>query len=332
MKYCIICGSNNVKEIYNNFPGYVENKFYEIFSCKDCDSHFINPQKIDNKLYDIIYSKKNVLGYNRYYNYAKIIKDERNPLKYLSSQESTYYPIYKYLRNKSKLKVLEIGCGYGYLTFALKKAGFDVVGIDLSHDAIDFAIANYGNYFYCCPIEDYINSTNEKYDLIVATELIEHLPYTKVFFEQAKKILKKEGGILLTTPNKDYFKKNAVWNTDLPPIHVSWLGKKSFLEIAKQNGFKIEFVSFADYYPKHENRLFKYLWLSIQRKPEHFITENGEWLIKDKSNHIKLTGIMLKWIMVQFSPIRFLSNLLINLFFKEDNVLGVLLERTQNND
>ncbi|NWF88282.1 MAG: class I SAM-dependent methyltransferase, partial [Ignavibacteriaceae bacterium] len=142
MNNCIVCGSNLIVKIHDHFPGYIKGKDYEVFSCKNCDSHFIDPQKIDNALYSIIYSNGNILGYDRYLKYASEILNQSDALKYLTSKESTYYPVFKFLRNKRNLKILELGCGYGYLTYAIRREGHDCFGIDLSQQAIDFALSN----------------------------------------------------------------------------------------------------------------------------------------------------------------------------------------------
>lgn len=330
MKHCIICGSADIEKIHDHYQGYIEEKFYEIFSCNNCKSNFIDPGKIDIKLYSIIYSNNDILGYDRYLKYANEILGENNPLKYLSSQESTYFPIYNFLKNKKGLKILELGCSYGYMTYAMNKAGNDCYGIDISEKAIDFAKLNYGDYYETVSIEEFVKTCNKKYDLIVATEVIEHLIDISKFLEQIKKILSPQGTILLTTPNKDFTKKNFVWLTDLPPVHVTWLGKKSFSTIGELRNFDVEFMNFRDYFPPNENKIIKYLRFQKEIVPQPVFSKDGKVLVTTNNFRYPFIRNIIKWFVHKFPPVRVFSNWLFNLFNEDDNTLAVILKPNLN--
>jgi transcriptional regulator NrdR family protein len=49
---CPICKNKNTKLIYHQYPGYIENLKYDIRHCEQCDTSFVFPNKIDDKLYD----------------------------------------------------------------------------------------------------------------------------------------------------------------------------------------------------------------------------------------------------------------------------------------
>lgn len=136
---CIICNNKNTKLIFSKFPGYIENTYYKIYQCDSCNSQFINTNNINLNIYDKIYSNINFPGYDRYLEFAKKIKLKKDPLHYLASQEEIYFACEFFLKNKPKQKILEIGCGYGYLTYALNKEGHNTTGIDISKKAIQFA-------------------------------------------------------------------------------------------------------------------------------------------------------------------------------------------------
>lgn len=331
MKNCIICNSQNIKKINDHYQGYIEGDFYEIFACNNCFSHFINPSKIDSNLYSIIYNEENLLGYDRYFKYANEIISQSNPLKYLADQESTYYPVYKYLRGKRNLKILELGCGYGYLTYAMHKESHNSYGIDLSQKSISFAKAKYGKYFENISIENFIQSCSEKFDLIVATEVIEHLFDIPQFFESLKKIIAPEGSILLTTPNKDFVPRKFDWLTDLPPVHITWLGKRSFLVLGDQKKFEIEFISFDDYYSPKENKFIKYLRFQKDIIPSPSFDINRKLLKTANQLDDKTLRKITKWFVHRFSPVRIFSNVVFNLINKEDNTLAVVLKPKKTN-
>src|SRR3989344_1791927 len=74
-------------------------------------------------------------------------------------------------------KVLDIACGSGYGSdFLLKKGAASVTGVDVSAQAVDHAQQNYKSEhlsFVVFDAEKYLSE--EKYDIIVSFETIEHV-------------------------------------------------------------------------------------------------------------------------------------------------------------
>ncbi len=320
---CIICKNENVRVIYSSFPGYVENSFYDIYKCESCRTHFILTQDNLSSLYEKIYALNSVPGYDRYFKYAQTIKKISDPLKYLAYQESTYFPVYEYLKNKKKLKILEVGCGLGYLTYALNKKGMDIIGIDISGEAIEYASANFGDFFKKSDIESFGFNDN-KFDVVIATELIEHLKDPFDFIKKCQKHLTESGVILLTTPNKDYYPANHIWNTDRPPVHISWLTHKAFNYIAQKCSMKVNYSNFRGYNPSYENRLFKFIRTRKDNPGVTNLTVEGIPKAQEKSSALHRFLLM---VVHKFFLIRFPSNLIYNLFLGEEKTLGVILQK-----
>ena len=323
---CPICKSKKIIKIHSKFTGYIMGKDYDIFNCVKCNTQFISIQNLDTKIYDIIYAQKNTLGYyGRYYKYAQEVKNYKNPLKFLSKKESGYYLVYQLLKkNRKKLKILEVGCGYGYLTYSLNHIGHHTIGIDISKNAIQYAKSSFGNYFYLASPDNF--NTNEKFDLIIATELIEHLLSPMKFISFCINLLNDGGKIVLTTPNRDYLSKKAIWVTDLPPVHVVWLSKKSFKFIAKQNNLNCDFVSFSKYIANEENNLLDYMLSRSNKIPNPVLNKNGKPFPKRVSTFDSVLKNIVKKL-IYFTPIKYVSHFCANLISSEDNVLGVILTK-----
>jgi 2-polyprenyl-3-methyl-5-hydroxy-6-metoxy-1,4-benzoquinol methylase len=100
--------------------------------------------------------------------------------------------------------VLDAGCGYGYGVDVLANRAKYVVGIDISSKAIrsarnrydtpntDFAIANCTNLPF----------KRGSFDVVVSFEVIEHLARQQAFLTEMKRVLKWDGRLTLSTPNK----------------------------------------------------------------------------------------------------------------------------------
>ncbi len=95
-------------------------------------------------------------------------------------------------------KILEIGCGTGYLLYELKKLGADVQGIEPgAHGAR-------GREKYKIPIDiDFFDPVKitEKYDLVIFYCVLEHMINAEEFLKNVKSILKSDGKIFLAVPD-----------------------------------------------------------------------------------------------------------------------------------
>lgn len=321
---CKVCGSTNTIIKNEKYPGYVEKTFYIIYGCQNCSTNFVIDESTDKSIYEKIYSSSlEIEGYDKYYSQSEKIKSYASPLKYLALESSVYYSVYNFVKQQPKCTVLEVGCGYGYLTYALAKEGFDVSGIDISENAIESAKENFGNYYSTESLTELANR-NAKYDLIISTEVIEHVDEPDVFFRACISLLKPNGKIFLTTPNKDFCKPEAIWYTDLPPIHKFWFGKKSFKVLAEKYEMNFQTASFSGYFPKNDNRLVRFLRFQNEIIQEHVVDVNfkpfpGRKKIEERG----LRGII-KYFMLRFALTRFVSNLVYNMTIEKDATMAAV--------
>ena len=282
MTSCLICKSQSIKKL-DLIEGYKKNSFFDIFSCGNCGVHFASPLKIDNHIYDAIYKNvERVPGYSRYYKLSKSILKEENPIDFISKSEDCYYAVIKYLKkevkNRKDVKIIEIGCGQGYLTYALKSAGFNITGIDISQEAINIAKKKYGDNYYCGNLESFIKKTKEKPAYIVCTELIEHLEQPLNFVKNILDLMGKDGKLIITTPNK-IDRNKSIWDTDLPPVHLWWFTRKSMVKMAEQINCKINFFNFTKFFKKNLTLKDHFLNFSASKLRTPTFNENYE-LIK----------------------------------------------------
>jgi 2-polyprenyl-3-methyl-5-hydroxy-6-metoxy-1,4-benzoquinol methylase len=252
---CGLCGADAELK-YRNYPGYQEPDTFDIFHCSNCNTAFPFPvgENVDN-VYDLIYENKSkIKGYNRYFRYSKEVKLQKNPFRYLAFQESAYYGVWKTLNNipnPSAVKVLEVGSGLGYLTYSLKKAGFDAFGIDISNKVITQATIEFGENYKCLDILNTNKNSLESYDFIVLTEVIEHIPKPVDFIRTLLSLLSKNGKLIVTTPNKGIYGPGTIWASDIPPVHLWWLSEKSMKVISDITQSKVTFLTFEDFYKEN---------------------------------------------------------------------------------
>ena len=100
---------------------------------------------------------------------------------------------------------LDVGCWKGGLGMALIKQKQCIVdGIDVQSDVLKIAKKNgYRNtYKINLNNDDYsLKGINNKYDIIICADILEHLIDPEFFLVQLKSKLKKEGKVVISLPN-----------------------------------------------------------------------------------------------------------------------------------
>jgi SAM-dependent methyltransferase len=169
---------------------------------------------------------------------------------------------------KNETSIIEAGSGLGYLTYALNTEGYKALGIDISQDAVEKAIKKFGSNYICANIYEYAEKHQNKYDIVVLTEVIEHIEEPIKFLRSLCLMLKQGGRIILSTPNKTIYPANVFWATDLPPVHLWWFSETSMRYIGKTLGMNTVFTDFTDYYKNRKSPPFISLkWNKNNLKP-----------------------------------------------------------------
>jgi 2-polyprenyl-3-methyl-5-hydroxy-6-metoxy-1,4-benzoquinol methylase len=107
----------------------------------------------------------------------------------------------------SSAKVLDIGCGGGLFLSLLKKAGAEVIGIELSDSRAQYAKTKHGLEINKYPIESdfWQKGYTNYFDVITLWDVIEHVNYPFEALQSAANVLKKGGFLLIDTPCRDSF-------------------------------------------------------------------------------------------------------------------------------
>lgn len=152
------------------------------------------------------------------------------------------------LPEPSKIKILDFGCGRGWLSYHLSKYG-KVTGIDLSDESINQAKKEFPNIeFYCLDahrIDEELGNLG-MFDIVVSSEVIEHVLDQVKYVLNIERLLKEKSGFLiLTTPNgrfkKNYFYgERAKWGQ---PLEL-WLNEAKLRGLLKPYFKKIQIRSF----------------------------------------------------------------------------------------
>ena len=146
------------------------------------------------------------------------------------------------------LKILDVGCGNGYLVNYLTGMGHHAIGVDIAEDGIKVAREAYPN------LKFELRSAYESLDglpdmpaeVVIASELIEHLYFPQQFLKNMHSSLCPGGYLILTTPYHGYLKNLTIslfnkWDVHHHPEreggHIKFFSERSLGQILTGNGF-----------------------------------------------------------------------------------------------
>lgn len=244
---CILCHSKKKKN-------FLEWKNYNLLSCLNCSA---------------VYPNINFKKFKSEYFHANLIKRKINKQEMIKTfnyrLNNFAYDRIKYIRENIKIKskdiVFDYGCGFGAFLYALKKKKVLSKGIDFDIDSVNFCKSkklNVSNSLFK-------NEKNNSLKLITLFDVIEHLSDPVNFLKIANNKLKKDGYILMFTPNIHSISGKlmgsdhnmfAVFN------HLCFYNYNSLNYLVRKTGFKIVKIDYfgldiKDYLQMTESKIKK---------------------------------------------------------------------------
>lgn len=228
VKSCLICKNKKLK------LSFVKNG-YCFFECRKCKFIFVNPRPSEKTLARL-YTKDFFLGdYNDNY---------KNSKKFLEGTASFYERSKKTLENIEKYistgNLIDIGCGMGFLLKTAVKSGWKAKGVEVSIFAVKKCRAD-GLDVDIGTIEN-ANLGVEKYNVVTAQDVLEHVYNPKHFVVRAMNLLKKDGLLIVEVPNNDSVtakREGVEWSQYIPPIHLNFFNSENLRLLLENNGFTV---------------------------------------------------------------------------------------------
>jgi methionine biosynthesis protein MetW len=162
--------------------------------------------------------------------------DDMDILMHYSRYKKIIQLIQQIRVQKKNIKVLDLGCGPGHLGKMILEEGFDVWGADISDNSIQLAKEK-GLKVIKASFEDRLPFQDQEFDIVVSSEVIEHIYDTESFIQEINRIMKKNASLIITTPNVASFGRRI----------FLLLGKNPILEYQLSGGAgHIRYFTFKD--------------------------------------------------------------------------------------
>ncbi len=238
MSKCVLCGSNK-NSIYYSFIN------YKLISCSNCDLKFVWNSKDVPDLVDL-----NIQKYNNN-DWCNIYFSKKEEIKKRADKYITILKKYQKYGN-----VLDVGCSYGFILEVFLKSGYNAEGIDISYQVVKYLTkknipvikGNFTSYKF-----------RKKYNCILFLDSIEHFENPLQIINRAKKILEKDGMIIIQTPNINSIMSllcGKKWFWLLTPEHRCLFSTNSLMYlINKSNLSVVHYETWDDSYEFANNLL-----------------------------------------------------------------------------
>ena len=228
---CIICGKKKFEIIWNNKLRSSANKFTKvkkkILQCIYCDIAFL--EKRTKILENSAITRKIFNKNNSIHEFVKF----HSPREF-----KKFHFIKKYLDFGNK-SILESNCGAGLIISALKKKAKFTAGVD---NVIYKKFLTGNNHLFFKNIDEIIKN-KVKFDIVFSLSELEHKYNPILFLKKIKKILKKNGCVVLRIPNfKNIYAQllnESFYKYDYRTSHNYYFSEKNLDLMFKKLNFKI---------------------------------------------------------------------------------------------
>lgn len=209
-----------------------------------------------NEEYDLLFTDPIPNDLSSYY-------ESEDYISHTDSKKTIIDKVYQLVKNytiKKKLKLinsfhtnektlLDIGAGTGDFINYCKKNNWNVVGVEPSNKAKE--IASTKELVLLNSIEEI---KEEKYDVITMWHVLEHVPNLNDYIKALKKLLKKDGVLVIAVPNFKSYDANHYknfWAAYDVPRHIWHFSKNSISQLFSEVNMRVEKIlpmKFDSYY------------------------------------------------------------------------------------
>jgi|SRR5687767_3013927 len=215
-KTCLICSSGKLRQL----KGYEK---HDLIKCADCGFVFMKriPTEEELRTYYSVYA----------YEYEKPMPESTR-----ISYENLMEDLEPYRLSN---KILDVGCGEGWILEIAKQRGWEVYGTEFSSRAFEICQKK-GIKMYQGKLEP--GKMEEKeYDVIISSETIEHINNPQEEIANIFSLLRKGGLFYATTPNFNSYLRYILksrYNIIEYPEHLCYYTRKTINRLFKSNGFR----------------------------------------------------------------------------------------------
>ncbi len=182
----------------------------------------------------------------------------------------TYLDDFDHISQLSKLRIerianklktgerslLEVGCAYGAFLKVAHEQGFDVLGVEVNDEAVQYVNSQLSLPVIRTSFPDGFQDKGKQYDVVALWYVLEHFKNLDAAMKKISSLVKPGGIFAFSTPlgdgmtgtysPKKFFKES-------PADHYSIFTKKNIRKILSRYGFKVIHIEITGVHPERKN-------------------------------------------------------------------------------
>lgn len=220
---CPICASTAPAQAILQVPALIPpHTALTLLHCANCGSAFYDPLEVRD-FSELDQSRKDFWRF------------------YVEAVGGVWETIWPILAGAERGSLLDIGCGFGFaLDFWQRTNRGDAIGVELS----DYGVAGaqqLGLTIYRDLLQECTPLNGRKFDVVYASEVIEHVPDPGKFTQLLSGYVADDGLLILTTPRAEFITRAnhsvTLLATAFPGFHGFLLSEQAFARMARDAGF-----------------------------------------------------------------------------------------------
>jgi ubiquinone/menaquinone biosynthesis C-methylase UbiE len=152
----------------------------------------------------------------------------RNLFRFNAFVSARYKQVVALIPRNNKIRILDIGCGDGVLLGLIGRG--QLYGVDPDQDSLDFAAQKIKAKLVRAKAEK-LPFGNNFFNVVIATEIIEHLSKPEKLLAEANRVLKSGGRLIMTTPIKSDTLSDRLHVREFEPAELKRLCRRYFKRV-----------------------------------------------------------------------------------------------------
>ncbi len=228
---CNLCGNSRIKVLY-------QIRAFTIVKCLNCGLVYLNPRPHPEQMMRVYDS------HDYYFSGGKQTEMFYGYPDYTKLQKHLYFvadELMRPVRNIAPGKLLDVGCGMGYMLKRFQELGWESYGVDISSYATEYARSELGLNAYTGSIDKFDFPENY-FDLVTIVLTIEHMPDPRSSLQTLHKLMKKGATIIIATHDiEGLWPKisRSKWQHLFVPEHFFFFSHGTLKRLLIQIGFDI---------------------------------------------------------------------------------------------
>ncbi len=212
---CVVCGARERRPV-------LDIETWSIASCTGCGLHTLSPEPEAVQMEEF----NDGSGYQGAFGF----RDEMIARNHVSLAAVE--------RHVEPARLLDVGCGPGFMLDTARARGWEAVGVDPSPFSVELARRN-GFEAHEGLLED-LALAEASFDAVALLQVVEHVTDPRPLLGECRRLLRPGGALLVATPNPRSMLarvKRERFNYWIPPMHCTWYAPDTLHRLLVGAGF-----------------------------------------------------------------------------------------------